>query len=250
MPTPSVPGIEAHARTATRLHPLAGTPTSADSHVGGPMRWPADEPWPYCADPLPDGSLGQALLGTAQFYCRDFPMLPFPAGRDLLQVFWCPAVYDGRHHHGYEPIALRLFWRDSTTLNGPDLDQPEPVLVDEEAVPDHACALRPCQVTEYPHSYDAELLGFEPGDDWPELAAGSKIGGWMPWWQSGPTTFPCRDCGTDSVLMLSLHTEEANDGCSCETDETTVGWQFGRDGALNILVCPNDVEHRPTPWID
>ncbi|MBM7774658.1 hypothetical protein JOD54_004862 [Actinokineospora baliensis] len=115
MRTPPVPGIGAHARTATRLHPSAGSPTSADSHIGGPMRWPADETWPYCADPLPDGSFGQALVGVAQFYRRDFP---------------------------------------------------------------------------------------------------------------------------------------ASDGCSCETDETVVGWEFGREGALNILVCPNNVEHRPIPWVD
>lgn len=214
------------------------------------MRWPVDEPWPYCVDTLEDGSLGQALLGAAQFHRRDFPMLPFPAGRDLLQVFWCPVVDDGHHNHNYEPMAIRLVWRDSTALSGPDLDQPKPVLLDEEAVPDHACALRPCQVTEYPHSYDAKELGFQPGDDWPDLADGSKIGGWIPWWQTGPTTFPCLDCGVDSVLLLSLHTRESSDGCTCETDETGVGWQFGRDGALNILVCPTDVEHRPTPWID
>ncbi|GLW89746.1 hypothetical protein [Actinokineospora globicatena] len=117
MRTPSVPRIEVHVRTATRMHPSAGAPTSADSHIGGPMRWPADEPWPHCVDPLPDGSLGQPLFGAAQFYRRDFPMLPFPADRDLLQVFWCPTVDDDRHHHNYDPIALRLFWRDSMALD-------------------------------------------------------------------------------------------------------------------------------------
>lgn len=34
------------ARTATRLHPRPGLPTVHDSSVGGPLLWPAEEPWP------------------------------------------------------------------------------------------------------------------------------------------------------------------------------------------------------------
>ncbi|MDT0407479.1 MULTISPECIES: hypothetical protein [Streptomyces] len=41
------------ARTATRLHPRPGSPTAHDSSIGGPLLWPADEPWPYCAGPHP-----------------------------------------------------------------------------------------------------------------------------------------------------------------------------------------------------
>jgi hypothetical protein len=47
----ALPGLAAFGRTATRLHPRPGTVTAADSHVGGPLRWPADEPWPVCAHP-------------------------------------------------------------------------------------------------------------------------------------------------------------------------------------------------------
>ncbi|MFG2770218.1 hypothetical protein [Streptomyces sp. NPDC048350] len=42
------PELAAYARTATRLHPRRGTPTAADSSVGGPLLWPADEAWPVC----------------------------------------------------------------------------------------------------------------------------------------------------------------------------------------------------------
>ncbi|MEU6075630.1 hypothetical protein [Micromonospora sp. NPDC047074] len=42
------PGLENLGRTATRLHPRPGSVTAAGSHVGGPLRWPADEPWPTC----------------------------------------------------------------------------------------------------------------------------------------------------------------------------------------------------------
>ncbi|SMF01031.1 hypothetical protein SAMN02745830_01032 [Streptomyces sp. Amel2xC10] len=35
-------------RGATRLHPRRGRATVRDSSVGGPLLWPADEPWPVC----------------------------------------------------------------------------------------------------------------------------------------------------------------------------------------------------------
>ncbi|MEU9421007.1 hypothetical protein [Streptomyces sp. NPDC048272] len=45
------PQLASLARTATRLHPRPGSPTPHDSSVGGPLLWPADEPWPYCEGP-------------------------------------------------------------------------------------------------------------------------------------------------------------------------------------------------------
>ncbi|MFF6837120.1 hypothetical protein ACFY84_35905, partial [Streptomyces sp. NPDC012438] len=38
------------ARPAIRLHPRPGSPSVSDSSVGGPLLWPADEPWPHCED--------------------------------------------------------------------------------------------------------------------------------------------------------------------------------------------------------
>jgi hypothetical protein len=43
-----IPELADLARTATRLHPRPGQPTVHDSSVGGPLLWPADEPWPAC----------------------------------------------------------------------------------------------------------------------------------------------------------------------------------------------------------
>lgn len=48
------PELTPLARTATRLHPRPGIPTPYDSSVGGPLLWPADEPWPHC-DALHEG---------------------------------------------------------------------------------------------------------------------------------------------------------------------------------------------------
>ncbi|WP_257231724.1 hypothetical protein [Streptomyces sp. Rer75] len=45
------PQLAPLARTATRLHPRPGSPSPQDSSVGGPLLWPADEPWPHCDGP-------------------------------------------------------------------------------------------------------------------------------------------------------------------------------------------------------
>lgn len=51
------PQLAPLARTATRLHPRAGSPSPGDSSVGGPLLWPAAEPWPFCDGPhVPDGN--------------------------------------------------------------------------------------------------------------------------------------------------------------------------------------------------
>ncbi|MFD9124081.1 hypothetical protein [Kitasatospora sp. NPDC059571] len=45
------PRLAPLARTATRLHPRPGSPSRQDSSVGGPLLWPATEPWPHCDGP-------------------------------------------------------------------------------------------------------------------------------------------------------------------------------------------------------
>ncbi|MFE7632622.1 hypothetical protein ACFU7Z_01275 [Kitasatospora sp. NPDC057518] len=44
------PELAAHRGTTTRLHPRPGSPQMSASSVGGPMLWPADEPWPVCGE--------------------------------------------------------------------------------------------------------------------------------------------------------------------------------------------------------
>lgn len=47
------PELAAHRGTTTRLHPRPGAPGVTESSVGGPLLWPADEPWPVCTEPHP-----------------------------------------------------------------------------------------------------------------------------------------------------------------------------------------------------
>ncbi|MFE7395919.1 hypothetical protein [Streptomyces sp. NPDC057557] len=44
------PELAPMARTTVRLHPRAGAPATADSSIGGPLLWPAHEPWPTCPE--------------------------------------------------------------------------------------------------------------------------------------------------------------------------------------------------------
>ncbi|MDX3548306.1 hypothetical protein PV729_45695 [Streptomyces europaeiscabiei] len=44
------PELAAFRGTTTRLHPRPGRPDHSASSVGGPMLWPADEPWPVCGE--------------------------------------------------------------------------------------------------------------------------------------------------------------------------------------------------------
>ncbi|WP_052850962.1 hypothetical protein [Streptomyces avicenniae] len=46
--TAAFPELAPLARTAIRLHPRPGSPSVSDSSVGGPLLWPAAEPWPHC----------------------------------------------------------------------------------------------------------------------------------------------------------------------------------------------------------
>ncbi|OQR65671.1 hypothetical protein B6E66_02350 [Streptomyces maremycinicus] len=45
------PKLAALRGVTTRLHPRPGRPDASVSSVGGPLLWPADEPWPMCKEP-------------------------------------------------------------------------------------------------------------------------------------------------------------------------------------------------------
>ncbi|MGW1409676.1 hypothetical protein [Streptomyces sp. NPDC002403] len=77
------PELAAYRGTTTRLHPRPGNPEASDSSVGGPMLWPADEPWPV------EGGL-PAFLSA-----RPTEVVVGRAGE--LNVFACPI--DPGHPH-------------------------------------------------------------------------------------------------------------------------------------------------------
>jgi hypothetical protein len=223
-------GRQDWARPAVLLNPLEGDPTDADSHVGGPVLWPIDEPWPRCDDHR------EPLVGAAQFYARDFAELPFPDGTDLLQVFLCTLDHDVEHAHGPD---VRLVWRDSTTVFELIEEEPQPSVQEEHYVPT-VNVFEPIRYTEYPKAVERpEDLRDE---EWPETSNGSKIGGWTAWWQTGPIEFECPECGSVQRQTLSFGTHEPSGD--------DVEWEFGREGNLNVLLCTKDVRHPVRVHID
>jgi hypothetical protein len=319
------PELASSARTATRLHPRPGTPSVHDSSVGGPLLWPADEPWPHCdgphdsdelippqslADarsgrsaPLPDtrglaeflAAAGRreftpeewetidrreqgvplpaspnAMLPVAQLYARDVPGLRFPAGKDLLQVLWCPLD----NSEGMPETAL--FWRCAAEVGEVLIDPPEPAAVDyfDQYVP-VPCTLDPEQILEYPTDLDGELgervgrwtmrdipwvtLGGVSDDDNPYyslcVAPGWKIGGHIRWGLTDPFAQPCPACGVETEPLLTVATYEYGGDerhwIPLEDqmqDQSTAahqpaGIQIGRGNKMIVRSCPASYDH-------
>ncbi|MFD4866089.1 hypothetical protein [Streptomyces sp. NPDC058412] len=182
------PELAAHRGRTTRLHPRPGRPGMRDSHVGGPMLWPAGEPWPVCDEPhqpetegyAPDeirraraagawpaslswpggGTPGEGgsvpFVGLAQFFRRDIPGLAAgPDGADLVQLFRCPLT-----HGAYLERRYVLRWRRAAETETAEdfLAAPPqlPLLRWEDELPE-PCVLHPEQVVTYPWAEDDTL---------------------------------------------------------------------------------------------
>ncbi|GAA5063510.1 hypothetical protein HNP84_008162 [Thermocatellispora tengchongensis] len=272
------PWMTGYARTAVRLHPRPGAPGVHDSHIGGPLLWPEDEVWPTCARPLGRGRGPQdppiPMAGVAQFFARDIPEIPFPDGRDLLQVLWCPAV------HVQDDIwgpAIRLIWRRTAEIPEPSgrgpavaADSWAALPVEEDYLP-RPCVLHPERVTEYPFHQELPRDHMRALRRWRDetgaryqyllsIAPGCKIGGWETWHSTDMYELPCEVCGTETEPLLQLDSTEWDGGTgprwrpledrhlahgspayrdACEPTSLTLG----RCGSLTVFVCPADAEH-------
>lgn len=210
-------------RTAIRLHPRAGTPFPGQSSVGGPLMWPADEPWPICPctshpqgwdRPATDGPV--PLVSVAQIYRRDVPQLAFPDGCDLLQVLWCPFIIDG-----CTAPSPRVYWRSAESI-GWILEATPPTVstAPEDSIPD-PCVLHPEPVIEYP-SWDMpddlraalreRLEDMEARTGWMYHyhladAPGIKLGG-FPSWTQEPWWPECPRCGQTMEHLLTVSSWE------------------------------------------
>jgi uncharacterized protein (TIGR02996 family) len=148
-----VPELRPFARTTTRLHPhrAAGPLPTWVSKIGGRFLWPTSEPWPSCPECNVD------LTPVLQLRGRDVPEGAFPAGTDLLQLFWCP----DEAAHGYQP-APRVWWRAAATVTSPRADDPDlsgfPKTSDWEGYVPFECAVYPERVIEYPVGDDLYYL--------------------------------------------------------------------------------------------
>ncbi|MCX4822434.1 hypothetical protein OG883_21575 [Streptomyces sp. NBC_01142] len=216
------PALASLARPAMRLHPRPGSPTVHDSSIGGPLLWPAQEPWRYCR--IEHEGL-HPLVPVAQLYTRDIPLLRPPGRTDLLQVLWCPS-----EHAPDSSIPIELSWRTAADVTDVLAAPPELFDADEDLYVPEPCVLAPEQVTEYPDSLElpAELkqqitdpapwraAGIVVDDADPQElydhalshAPGWKIGGWAPWGLTDPVPRFCVACGTAMTPLLTIASSE------------------------------------------
>lgn len=272
-----IPELTGLGRHTTLLYPRSGEPGIRESSVGGPLLWPADEPWPLCDMPghwkplrTPTEVVGPepvAMVPVVQLFARDVPELPFPAGTGVLQVAWCPLIHDDEAG----TVLPRVYWRsEQIVAEGPVLaDPPVPYEYDEEFVP-RSCTVTPTRVLEYPNwdlpkglarslgqRFDdiEETLGFSYYET--AVTVQSKAGGYPGWLQ--PPNWPDCRCGRRMDHLLSITASEPVDGRWFPLDEegpessvpsTRVGTEdgavdtighgmdMGDLGGLYLFVCP------------
>lgn len=268
------PELAPLARTAVRLHPRVGEPTAHHSSVGGPLLWPADEPWPTCmSDDQMHAGCDAVLIPVAQFYVRDIPALPAPGAADLLQVLWCP-------RESWDALPqTRLIWRDSSAVGEELAATPQPDADAEEEYLPKPCTVHPEAVLEYPAALELDKTlrdritawgareGHDPARDdrtygWSRfysanlsVAPGWKIGGWGRWGVTDPEPFPCTVCGTAMVPLLTIDSYEHSETWTPEEDREAMaaggdsalafptGIWIGRGYTLQIYTCPTSSEH-------
>jgi len=201
------PELALLARQTVRLHPRLGAPTAHDSSVGGPLLWPAGEPWPACGGPHPEDELpvspadvrlrrelrktGWAGMSpTAEeraavdatyeghpWSREPNAMLPVAQlyARDIPGLP-CPAGADLlqvlwcplEHDPEWMPTA-RVVWRASVEAGELLTEPPQPADMSRHGdyVPER-CVLHPEVVTEYPAPLELERSMAERIKDWCE----------------------------------------------------------------------------------
>ncbi len=261
------PALARYGRPATLLNWVPGTPGREESSLGGPFLWPADEPWPVCGlthDRRSDGSEahpdGSAVHPVALLQLRsaDAPGLRFPAGRDLLQLLWCPAPHE---EQGFP--APVLVWRDSASLAETLASYP-PVHRAQELHRPYPCVARPAEVLDFPHPMDLpsdlhkELFGSaedpeQAEESYEELVAenwSDKVGGYAYFAQEAFAP-ACPACDGRMDLLVQLFSQRPfQDEVSRQADaiaatgveptppadpETRI--RFGRMQRLTVFAC-------------
>ncbi|XKK39101.1 DUF1963 domain-containing protein [Nocardiopsis sp. ARC36] len=279
------PELRPLRREAVRLHPRAGRPSFRDSSVGGPLLWPADEPWPVCdaehyernSDTPYEGEV--CLVPVVQVHRTDAPGLPFPPGCDLLQVLWCP--YD----HGSPRCPLpQVHWRSTGSVKEVRETPAPHAEASEYYVPD-PCAVHPEQVVEYPgldlpkdlfDMLGARLDRLERETGWHYQyhlaeAPGIKLGGY-PGWTQEPVWPECGWCERRMDHLLTVSSWEYDGATWCTwlpvEDRESVGagepWSseraraaqnpaglmLGDAGGVYVFECRSCPERPVAHWFD
>ncbi|XVV37936.1 hypothetical protein ACQPXT_31700 [Streptomyces sp. CA-100214] len=208
------PQLAPLSRTATRLHPRAGSPSRHDSSVGGPLLWPAGEPWPYCDGPhewdgvneptSPEDVRVQRRINEAAasgYTPEERAVLerikagrPWPEGPVAMLPVAQLYVRDvpllrppGRagadllqvlwcpFDHPTHPRTA-LYWRSAAEVTDVLGSPPEPSAVQLSDYVPQPCLLSPEEVTEYPHFLELDKESQGRLADWSSWeAAGDAV---------------------------------------------------------------------------
>lgn len=236
-----IPELAGLGKRTTLLLTKDGDPTARESSVGGPLLWPAGEPWPYCDRPgheagwphetPPAGPV--PMVPVVQLFARDVPELRFPEGKDVLQIVWCALL------HYEDPICAarpRIHWRSEAEVVAGGLLGEVPVPGEGEYCEDFMPRPRrmsPTSALEYPN-WDMprevrqkiqpriEEIEARYGCYYVEWCAlQTKVGGYPAWTQ--PPDWPSCERGHRMEHLLSVTGEEDMD--------------MGDAGGMYFFVC-------------
>lgn len=159
-----------------------------------------------------------SLVPVVQLRRADAPSAPFPPGRDLLQVLWCPFDHID---DDYCPLP-QVHWRDSSSVTDLATTPAAPAGAPDDYVP-NPCVVHPEQVTDYPSwdmppDLDAALADrfaqLERDTGWKYQyhlaeAPGIKLGGY-PGWTQDPVWPDCPSCGRRMQHLLTVASIETD----------------------------------------
>lgn len=245
------PELKGLVKVAVRLHPRFSDPFGPEvSSLGGPMLWPAEDPWPE--DPV----TRTPMVPLLQLRADDAPpQCTYPPGKDLLQVFLAPRTVK----EGQPIVSVR--WRRQGEVQGslasmPDLSQADPGRV---PVP---CRIFPERVMEFPDwqtlmrtSMKDRLTVWQPPEQMPPLrgeeyytrylacARGTKVGGYPGRVGNPPGCLTCR-WGMEYLLTVDpvewddsdlSRWRPVEDANSREASRRAMGLTL--PGPLRVYVC-------------
>lgn len=211
-------------RTAILLHPRRiEVPDLFASKVGGRCAWPRGEPWPMCTEE------NNPFVNVMQLTKADVPQLPFPDGKDLFQLLWCPGDHE---ETDFSPLS-RIYWRNSHEIepvHAPpfhgeyynryhvpleckifpeSIQETEPYPENEEEISEWVVqnAQQDLEFLKVPESYyvDAYSSLFS-------CSPGTKIGGYPAFVQD--PYFPDCSCGQTMSHLLTVSSNDLGDGGS------------------------------------
>lgn len=219
-------------RTAIELRPQmdAGIAPNA-SQLGGPVLWPRQLDWPQRPE-------GDPFIPLLQLRRVDFPEIPFPAGRDLLQILWHPQFTE-RRPIGFLAPATRVYWWAESDMAEAQPAKPVNNSANPGLLP-RACRLTPRrradlpEFIELPAYLQAALAERDLIGAYAESRAcsrESKLLGHAAWMRD-PIQLRCSWCGRLMIHFLSL------------VSDMTTGLDFHNGGTGHFLMCAA-CERRP-----